>query len=515
MSYDANARMAYEANAGIAYGTNSGMAYDAIAGIPYPPPNSNTFPPEYTPTANLNQGYSPSASSGVNLPRDADFLIQSFLPPAPSQLPFEPPRIPLPYCVPQLAPGVDAPFARGYNRVFDSLNLPQDALLDFVDGLNLAITASTPLRVVDVAGRDLAFVPYHWETLDTSLQNEKSGPARVLPKSLTDRYLRAANTRVFHPRRLVARICTTAAMQRLVLRAPAAPAPASRYANANANMTPTQRRVAALAGHAMPLDFALPPSARARGARDTMCAWGVRFSDAWAADAMPDQYAPQFAQQQQRGLPLGDGLIGRGVGLLGGRGGGGLGGRFGAGGERYGPGYGSADEYAYDDGRYDGHERDKKDRKRERRRSHDGPIRALLGMVGERMASSQGQAGRGVAGGYGGGGRDRDGGRRGGLVTGLIGFAGQSMSRAPSSSSSSAPGYPARGDPRYNTEVTPYGAPEQVLWLVVMRAEMDREIAGIEGAESRANEEVVDERTWEAEVGMGMGGQGASYQRQY
>ncbi|KAJ6576167.1 hypothetical protein DFH09DRAFT_1311601 [Mycena vulgaris] len=487
--------------------------------MPYHPPSS-AFPPPYTQAPGPSMRTAPA--SGINLPRDADYLIQSFFSATTSVLPFEPPQIPFPYCVPQIVAGFDAPFARGYNRVFDSLNLNQEQLLDFVDGLNLAITASPPLRVVDVSGRSVAFAPYHWESIDSAgtQTGDKKGSARVLSKTLTDRYLRAANLRLFRPRKLSVRLCTTAAMQRLVMRRPVARSPGA-YS--------TQQRVAALAGSAMPIDFDVPNSARAQHVRDAMVAQGVRF-DAWM-NAVPDergyqQYdrSPQQWQQQQQqrggGLPLGNGLIGRGVGLLGGgggsydgRGGGGgmvgrLGDRFGGEhpGNRYSGGYDGGNRYGGNDGRYDDRDRyddgrrdrkeRKRDRKRERRRSHDGIIHGLLGMV-ETHLSGGGAGGQGprlgsdrfTAGSSGGA-------RRGGLVSGLVTMAGQSLNRG---------GVPDRGmgsSAQFNAAADgQYGQSEQGLWLVIMRFEMDRDIAGIEMAESREDEEFVDERTWQAEMG--------------
>lgn len=132
--------------------------YDSGAQTPYYLPTQGlAFPPPYTPSP-AHQTPASSSGSGANLTRDAEFLIQSFLPAAPTILPFEAPRIPLPYCVPQLTAGFDTPFARGYNRAFESLDLPQERFLDFIDGLNLAMTASPPMRVVDLAGHGIAYV---------------------------------------------------------------------------------------------------------------------------------------------------------------------------------------------------------------------------------------------------------------------------------------------------------------------------------------------------------------------
>jgi hypothetical protein len=113
-------------------------------------------PPAYPPpTSTPDRAVPPS---GVHLTRDADYLIQSFLPTTEAAPLFEIPKLPLPYCAPQLTPGFDAPFCRAYNPILESVDLPQDQLLAFIDGLNLAMTASPPLRVVNIIGMAIGFV---------------------------------------------------------------------------------------------------------------------------------------------------------------------------------------------------------------------------------------------------------------------------------------------------------------------------------------------------------------------
>jgi hypothetical protein len=141
----------------------------------------------------------------------------------------------------------------------------------------------------------------------------------VLSKTLTDRYLRAANLRLFKPKGLVVRLCTTAAMQHLVMRTGTGAGPStldkigrgigtvlvhapipftSRIVRAIADKPPkvhasisavgdgqkmplaTQRRLASLEGYALPLHLDVPPPAKAQGVMDTMGSWGVAF-DEW------------------------------------------------------------------------------------------------------------------------------------------------------------------------------------------------------------------------------------------
>ncbi|KAJ7185787.1 hypothetical protein C8R46DRAFT_882198 [Mycena filopes] len=276
-----------------------------------------SYPPPAGPPPTHNSG-SAENRSGIHLTRDADFLIQSFLPGAESRPAFEIPSLPLPYCAPQLTTGFDAPFARGYSPTLESVDLTRDQLLAFVDGLNLAMTASPPLRVVNLAGMVIGFVPYHWAMIaGAAIQAGAKTGMRVLSKTLTDRYLRAANLRLFKPRGLSVRICTTAAMRHLVMRTPitAAPSKLKRFgrgvgsvllrvplptvnaavhlvadkppkiaatdpAGQNKKLLATRRRVAALEGYALPLDFDMPRPAKAQGVMDTMAGWGVKF-DSW------------------------------------------------------------------------------------------------------------------------------------------------------------------------------------------------------------------------------------------
>ncbi|KAJ6627981.1 hypothetical protein B0H10DRAFT_1778890 [Mycena sp. CBHHK59/15] len=307
-----------------------------------------------------------ASSSGIHLTRDADFLIQSFLPPSESPPPFEPSGLPLPFCTPQLTPGFDSPFARGYNAALESIDISQDQLLAFIDGLNLAMTASPPLRVVSLAGMVIGFVPYHWAMIaGAAIQTAAKTGMRILSKTLTDRYLRAANLRLFKPRGLSVRICTTAAMQHLVMNTPIGAPPSkmksfgrgvgtvlmkiplpitsvlvhavadkppkvaamdpNAYAN-NPKLLATQRRVAALEGHALPLDFNMPKPAKAEGVMDTMSSWGVKF-DSWLdgrsqtrAEKRRLQLAQIEREEESEGGAHGQsrGVLSRGIG--GGRG---------------------------------------------------------------------------------------------------------------------------------------------------------------------------------------------------
>ncbi|KAJ7132983.1 hypothetical protein C8R46DRAFT_1140233 [Mycena filopes] len=453
----------------------------------YPP----TFPePQAPPAYAPPQGPPPTAqapqaaSSGVQFTRDADFLIQSFLPS--SAVPHHSTSgVPLPFCAPQIADAFDSPFARGYNTALhDSVGISQDQLLAFIDGLNLAITASPPLRVVNFAGMVIGFIPYHWAMIAGAvMQTAAQTGMHVLSKTLTDRYLRAANIRLFKPKGLVVRLCTTAAMEHLVMRTgngggPStmtkighgvgtvllrAPLPfSSRIVRAIADKPPkvhasisnvgdgrklslaTQRRLAALDGYALPLQLDVPPPAKAQGVMDTMGSWGVAF-DQWRTGRKQDKI-----EQKRRQLERINSQLQRlGINPSGGPpqqmgGPAGYGGQAGypvagpSSGQQQQPlGYGEM----YVMGR-----RERKDLRRAAKRS-----------------------------------RRRE--RGPGLIGSLIGPKESRLERRVA-----------------NADLIEHWQADKGLWVVIMNAELDKEIEGIERAESLDNEEQVDAKSWQAEI---------------
>ncbi|KAJ7359636.1 hypothetical protein DFH08DRAFT_846615 [Mycena albidolilacea] len=438
-------------------------------------------PPAYPPpTSTPDRAVPPS---GVHLTRDADYLIQSFLPATEAAPPFKIPKLPLPYCAPQLTPGFDAPFCRAYNPILESVDLPQDQLLAFIDGLNLAMTASPPLRVVNIIGMAIGFVPYHWAmAAGAAIQIGAQSGMRILSKTLTDRYLRTANLRLFKPRGLSVRICTTAAMQHLVMHTPITAAPskltrvgrgvggvlmklplplASVIVHAVADKPPkvpamnpalvrskkvlaAQRRVAALEGHALQLDFDVPKAAKAEGVMDTMASWGVKF-DSWRdgrKQTKAEELRLQLEREQERtGSSQSSSSSGVG-GLLGGLGG--LRGRLGAGGGLGGR-LGAA--------------------RRDNHRGAGAQAGGLMGLVGQTGLGS--------------------------IVLSRVNGGGGAQRRT-------------RGGPLElqvaDADLIEHWQSAKVLWVVIMSSEIDQEIEGIELAESQNDEESIDERTWQAEM---------------
>ncbi|KAJ7288072.1 hypothetical protein C8J57DRAFT_505776 [Mycena rebaudengoi] len=130
---------------------------DHVPSLTSLPSTAIPSPPAPAPVSYPVATASSSSESGIQLSRDADLLINSFLPsPSAAQPPppYEAKGLPLPFCAPQIAASFDSPFA----TVESAVGISQDQLLAFIDGLNLAMTASPPLRVVNVAGKIIGYM---------------------------------------------------------------------------------------------------------------------------------------------------------------------------------------------------------------------------------------------------------------------------------------------------------------------------------------------------------------------
>ncbi|KAF9067969.1 hypothetical protein BDP27DRAFT_1328068 [Rhodocollybia butyracea] len=281
------------------------------------PPSYSTLP------VPAEEEQSTGQSSGIRLAHDADVLIRTYITPASAYT--EQASLPLPICIPQAGvnPKAESGFCRGYPDALEIVGISQGVFLNFIDGLNMAISASPPLRVVDFAGKIIGLVPYHWAMIAGMVINISAGVAiHVLSKTLTDRYLRAANLKLFKPRGLSVRLCTTPAMLALVdseskskprsklnkfgrglgsvllsLPIPVIQPIASTIIHAVADkprsISPTGRpgdpinsptlgrRLAMIQDIALPLNVQnLPPPAKPQGVIDTMAYWGVKFDNA-------------------------------------------------------------------------------------------------------------------------------------------------------------------------------------------------------------------------------------------
>ncbi|KAF8343179.1 uncharacterized protein EI90DRAFT_3115695 [Cantharellus anzutake] len=125
--------------------------------------------------------------------------------------------LPVPVVLPQDGTSWDSPFARGYHPDMRDSGIEMDDWLKFIDGLNIAIGASPPLRVIDLAGLVIGFVPNTWTLIaGIVLQTTAQTAAHILSKTLTDRYLLKANRTYFEPRGLRVRLMKTEAMHHFI-----------------------------------------------------------------------------------------------------------------------------------------------------------------------------------------------------------------------------------------------------------------------------------------------------------
>ncbi|KLO15427.1 hypothetical protein SCHPADRAFT_938779 [Schizopora paradoxa] len=155
------------------------------------------------------------ANAPEDIQHDAGVLIDSYIHPISGAR--RSMGLSMPFCLPQIGSGFDSPVARGYNRVLEQVGISQTTFLDFVDGLNMAMISSPPLQIVNVAGMALGFVP-HWafQVAGAAIQTGAHVGMHTVSKTLSDRYLRAANERLFAPVSLRVRLCNTRALRVLV-----------------------------------------------------------------------------------------------------------------------------------------------------------------------------------------------------------------------------------------------------------------------------------------------------------
>ncbi|KAJ3710970.1 hypothetical protein FB446DRAFT_790945 [Lentinula raphanica] len=474
-------------------------------------PQSPMSPKSASPSSPPSPSSSPpnsatAKSTGIQLMHDADVLIRTYVP-APSEAEAPPyrrddvPQI-LPLCIPRISVNANpaSAFARGYNAALETVGITPEMFLSFIDGLNLAIVASPPLRIVNVVGQIVGFVPNHWAMIASIIVTTSAQVGmRVLSKTLTDRYLRAANLNLFKPRGLSVRLCTTPAMLRLVappgshttdeesktratinkigrgvgtvfLKVPIPivgpiaariihtladkppPIAPSGYPGDPVQSPVLMRRLALLEhtfpGATLPVQTqGLPPPAKPKGVMDMINTWGLKFDEKREnkAERKNEERRRAWAQIQAAGVASGNYPYGRGY--------------------RDVPrspspspipmtmmptpmigGAATGMSYGGSPGGYMDYRTARKEAKAERK-------------AYRRMQKSH---------------RRMERGQKKGLLSGM----------------SKAERRVAAAD------LLEHWATNRVLWVVVMPAEKDESIAGIEIAEDAANEEQVDEETW-------------------
>ncbi|KAJ4002445.1 hypothetical protein F5050DRAFT_1717559 [Lentinula boryana] len=481
-------------------------------------PSSPTTSPSFSRSS--SQGAT-AITTGIQLDHDADVLIQTYIPAisnanAPPYRQDDVPQI-LPLCIPRISVNANpaSAFARGYNEALESVGITQEMFLSFIDGLNLAIVASPPLRVVNAVGQIIGFVPNHWTMVASMIVTTSAQVGmRVLSKSLTDRYLRAANLNLFKPHGLSVRLCTTPAMLRLVAppgsysdadesktRAtmnkigrgvgtiflklpipvvapiaariihsladkppPIAPSPYFNPGSPNQAQSPVLMRRLALLEHTFPgatLSVqiqGLPPPAKPKGVMEMINTWGLKFDEKKETKAERKNEERRRARAQIQAAGVANGEY-----------------PYGLGGYRGVPrspsplpsplamptpmisGAAMRMDYGGNSGGYMDHRAAKREVKREVKAAKREVKAVKREAKAERKAYRRMQKAQ-----------------RRGLLSGMS----KTERRAAAA------------------DLLEHWATNRVLWVVVMPAEKDEVIANIEIAEDSANEEQVDEETW-------------------
>ncbi|KAF8316058.1 hypothetical protein DL93DRAFT_2056630, partial [Clavulina sp. PMI_390] len=181
-------------------------------------PSSNSYQPTYAPPPGPPPPLTVDKEGALPVYTEEDAAVLFETPSSPpDRASLEP--LPLPVAVPQVRVSYDAPFVRAWNDDLVRSSVQQEEWLTFIDGLNIAMTASPPLRVIDAAGEHQTFIvyPYHWTIIASALiQAGAQTAARTISKTLTDRYLRRANSTYFEPRGLKVRLMKTAAVRQFL-----------------------------------------------------------------------------------------------------------------------------------------------------------------------------------------------------------------------------------------------------------------------------------------------------------
>jgi hypothetical protein len=102
---------------------------------------------------------SPNTSSSRHA-EDAEILVQAYLPPPGDEPSSHAESLSPPLAIPQVTSDEpqDAAFPRSYNSAFEEFALNQQVMVSFIDGLNLAMAASPPLRVVGASSTVVGYL---------------------------------------------------------------------------------------------------------------------------------------------------------------------------------------------------------------------------------------------------------------------------------------------------------------------------------------------------------------------
>lgn len=123
------------------------------------------------------------------------------------------PRLALPIAVPQIAPRYGVPFPRAFAPCLLGHGINMEEFVGFIDNLNVILSASPPLQVLDLTGTMVSMVPYHWTiALGITAQVVAKVGRRVTSKRKTEKFLKKANKEFFERRGLKVEIANGKAL---------------------------------------------------------------------------------------------------------------------------------------------------------------------------------------------------------------------------------------------------------------------------------------------------------------
>lgn len=178
-----------------------------------------------------------------------------------------------------------SPFVRAYVPELKAHGIDEDSFVGFIDGLNEAFVANPVLEAVNLvsAVTSIAVPEPHVQYIFGGISIGSVVASKVTAYARTKAYLKAVNTNLFNPAGLDASIMTTKAMMETLgmdetsLSLPpldtfadidedalAEPVDENPLTEKTHPDDPRMRRIRALEGHVMPLNFQVPPPAATR-----------------------------------------------------------------------------------------------------------------------------------------------------------------------------------------------------------------------------------------------------------
>jgi hypothetical protein len=151
-------------------------------------------------------------------------------------------------------------------------NISLPTFLTFLDTLNICLTQTPPLQILDLAGGIVGSIPHHIPALiGGSLQATAKIANAVTSKTRVARLLKSANEEIFGPQGLEVEVLTTEKLKQKLGIEGSKPL-LSDLDEKDTEMSVRDRRLQALEPHIAPLDFDVPVPARQTNAIDRLAA---------------------------------------------------------------------------------------------------------------------------------------------------------------------------------------------------------------------------------------------------